>query len=156
MTDPHLRRAHRLRVEAPPERFAALVAAMADAGLRAGWLDLAPAAPAGAGEPAAPPAAVPADLEAAAVAGVLRAVALSAGRSVAVKPRKGEPVWEDLLREHFRGCALVLVRGEVEAPPLLTPDAEGGGWSVAPPGGAVRSYTTAELVAALRRPRPWG
>ncbi len=148
MSDPHLRRLHRLRVEEGPEPFAALLAALAAAGLRAGWLDLAPDA-------AAMPAA-PADLEAAAAAGVLRAVAVgsgaSGGRAIAVKPLRGAPVLDDLCREHFRGCALLLVRGEVAAPSLAP---EGDGWTVGPPGEAARTYTTAELVAALRRPRPW-
>src|SRR5436309_2065242 len=110
MTDPHLRRAHLLRIDEGPERFAALVAALAAAGMRAGWLDLA-------GERGESPPA-PGDLEAAAAAGVLRAVAVGrgprGGRSIAVKPLKGEPVLADLLREHFRGCALVLVRGELD------------------------------------------
>lgn len=153
MTDPHLRRAHLLRVDEGPERFAALVAALSAAGMRAGWLDLA----GDRGE--APPA--PADLETAAVAGVLRAVAVGhgpqGGRSIAVKPIKGEPVLADLLREHFRGCALVLVRGlPVGGEPAAAHLArDGGAWRVSPPGEAARACSTAELVAALRRPRPW-
>jgi hypothetical protein len=116
--------------------------------MRAGWLDLA-------GEPGESPPA-PGDLEAAAAVGVLRAVAVGrgprGGRSIAVKPLKGEPVLADLLREHFRGCALVLVRGEPAAPHLAL---DGDAWRVSPPGEAARAYSTAELVAALRRPRPW-
>jgi hypothetical protein len=133
---------HLLSVEDGPERFAALLAALREAGLRAGWLDLDPAA--------TPP--VPSGLEAAAAAGALRAVAAGGGRTVAVKPLRGEPVLRDLLREHFRGCALVLVRGPVPAPHLAL---DGGLWKIAPPGEAARAYTTTELVAALRRPRPW-
>lgn len=145
-----MRMPHLLAVEVGPDRFAALVAALREAGLRAGWLDLT-------GGAGAPPVG-PADLEAAAGAGVLRAVAASGGpeggRTVAVKPLKGAPVLADLLREHFRGCALVLVRGAAgEDVPQLAP--EGISWMVRPPGEAVRVLATADLVAALRRPRPW-
>jgi hypothetical protein len=58
-------------------------------------------------------------------------------------------VLADLLREHFRGCALVLVNGQIEAP-LLTADGEQ--WRVDPPG---RLLTADQLAGALRRPRPW-
>jgi hypothetical protein len=138
MSEPHL-----LSVDEGPEAFAALVAALAAAGMRAGWLDLAAASP------------LPPDLETAAAAGVLRAVAAGGGRSLAIKPLKGAPVLGDLLREHFRGCALVLVRGDAAGPeiPRLAPAV--GAWTVTPPGGAARVYAPAELVAELRRPRPW-
>ncbi len=136
MREPHL-----LAVDEGPERFAELLAALRAAGLRAGWLEL--------GASGAP---VPPDLSAAAAAGALRAVAAGGGRTVAVKALRGAPVLRDLLREHFRGCALVLVRGEVAAPHLAL---VGDSWTVAPPGEAARRYTTGELVAALRRPRPW-
>jgi hypothetical protein len=134
---------HLLRVEDPPERYAALIAAVRGEGLRAGWLDLPPEAPAPLPEP----------LEAAARLGVLRAVAVAGDRGVSVKPIKGAPVLRDLLREHFRGCALVLVRGVIDAA-LLRPDGEG--WIVTAPGEAARRFTTGDLAAALRRPRPWG
>ena len=98
--------------------------------------------------PGAPP-----DLERAAAMGCLRAVAAGAGRTVAVKPLSGPPVLRDLLREHFLGCRLVLVRGAADAP-LLTP-AAGAAWAVTPTAGAARSYTMDELAAALRKPRPW-
>ena len=134
MTSPHL-----LRVDAGPERFAALIDAVRALGLRVGWLDLEPPPPA------------PGDLETAAGLGTLRAVAAGGGRAVAVKPLKGEPVLKDLLREHFRGCALVLVRGEVAAP-LLQPGGEG--WNVTVPGEAARALTAGALAEALRSPRP--
>jgi hypothetical protein len=144
MKNPHL-----LFVDLGPERFAALFAAAREIGLRIGWLDLLP--------PTAPtaPAPLPADLEAAAAEGALRAVAVGGGRSVAVKPMRGAPVIGDLLREHFRGAVLVLVRGTLasEAPRLSL---EGESFQVAPPGEAARLYTAADLAAALRRPRPWG
>jgi len=132
---------HLLRVEDPPERFAPLIEAARALGLRIGWLELG-----GTGHP------VPPVLEAAAGLGVLRAVEVGEGRTVAVKPLRGAPVLKDLLREHFRGCALVLVRGEVEAP-WLRP--EGGSWVVAAPGAASRSYTAEKLAEALRKPHPW-
>ena len=110
---------HLLQVDAPPESFAPLLAAIAAAGLRAGWLEL---------RPPAPPA--PA-LAAAAALGAARAVAAGGGLSVAVKPLRGEPVLRDVLREHFRGCALVLVSGAAPAgAPLPRLAAEGDGWRV--------------------------
>jgi hypothetical protein len=137
MTAPHL-----LRVSDPPERFAALIEAARAGGLRVGWLELdAPTEP-------VPP--VPDTLDSAAGLGVLRAVAVGDGRTVAVKPMRGTPVLRDVLREHFRGCALVLVRGEVDAPALRP---EGEGWVVDMPGFAGRPYGTAELAAAFRSPK---
>ena len=141
---------HLLRVDEGPERFAPLFAAIAAAGLRAGWLEL------GRPEPAA------ASLEAAAALGARRAVAAGGGLSVACKPLRGEPVLRDLLREHFLGCALVLVRGGAAAAsvPLAAVPAlssAGDGWRIARSGdAAVQHYDTPDLVAALRRPRPWG
>lgn len=136
-----MRTRHLLRVEAGPDRFAPLIEAARTLGLRIGWLDL-----------GAAPAPLPADLDTAAGLGVLRAVAVGEGRAVAVKPLRGAPVLKDLLREHFQGCALVLVRGTVDAP-LLSPD--GDGWRVEPPGSASRIYKPEDLAAALRRPHPW-
>jgi hypothetical protein len=136
MKHPHL-----LRVDDFPEKFSPLVEAAWALGLRIGWLEL--------GGTAHP---VPPVLEAAGGLGVLRAVEVGEGRTVAVKPLRGAPVLKDLLREHFRGCALVLVRGEVEAPWLRV---EGEGWVVAPPGAASRSYTPEKLAETLRKPDPW-
>jgi hypothetical protein len=139
-----------LVVEEGPERFAALFAAARVLDLRIGWLDLTAAAP----DP------LPPDLEAAATAGALRAVAVGGGRSVAVKPMRGAPVIGDLLREHFRGCVLVLVRGSLPnpTPPNLPParlNSEEESFRVTPTGEAGRLYTASELAAVLRRPRPW-
>ena len=135
MKSPHL-----LRVEDAPERFAPLIDAARALGLRIGWLDLGTAAP------------IPEPLESAASLGVLRAVAVGEGRTVAVKPLRGAPVLKDLLREHFQGCTLVLVRGEIAAPTLRIED---GAWLVTPPGAASRRYATADLALALRKPHPW-
>ena len=126
-----------LRVDEGPERFVPLLAALAEAGMRCGWLDL------------ETPADPPAELETAAGHGVLRAVSAVGDRVVVVKPVRGGPVPRDLLREHFRGCALVLARGEVEAARLA---ADGEGWEVRTTDGATR-LTTDELVANLRKPR---
>lgn len=136
MKSPHL-----LRVEDAPDRFAPLIDAARALGLRTGWLDLGTAPPSMDG-----------DLEAAAGLGVLRAVSVGEGQTVAVKPLRGAPVLKDLLREHFQGCALVLVRGEINAPALKTED---GAWLVTPPGAASRRYATADLALALRKPHPW-
>lgn len=132
---------HLLRVEDPPDRFAPLVEAARALGLRIGWLEL-----------GAAPAPIPESLESAAGLGVLRAVSVGEGRTVAVKPLRGRPVLKDLLREHFQGCALVLVRGEAGAPALRIED---GAWIVAPSETASRRYTAETLAAALRKPHPW-
>ena len=148
-----MRQPHLLRVEEGPEGFAPLLAALAAGGLRAGWLELGPA------EPAA------ASLESATALGARRAVAAGGGRSVAVKVLRGEPVLRDLLREHFPGCALVLVRVRGADPPApagvpLAPAPalfpSGDGWRIARAGdAAAQQFDTPGLLAALRRPRPW-
>lgn len=132
-------RPHLLRVQQNPESFAPLVERASEAGLRVGWLELEGAEP-------------PARLEAAAATGVLRAVAVGGQRTVAVKPRRGDPVVRDLLREHFLGCALVLVRGEVGASWL---EAEGGGWIVHRAADSSLRFDTGELVRALSRAHPF-
>jgi hypothetical protein len=134
MSTPYL-----MRVEEGPERFAPLIEEARARGLKVGWLDL---------ESAVTP---PPDLESVAALGVLRAVSVSGGRTVSVKPLRGEPVLRDLIREHFRGCALVLVRGETDAPRLVS---DGDAWTVQVAGLAARRLTTADLVAGLRRPNP--
>ena len=74
MKSPHL-----LRVDDFPEKFAPLVEAARALGLRIGWLEL--------GGTVHP---VPPVLEAAAGLNVLRAVEVGEGRTVAVKPLRGE------------------------------------------------------------------
>ncbi|HEX2163937.1 MAG TPA: hypothetical protein VHM02_08310, partial [Thermoanaerobaculia bacterium] len=145
MKEPHL-----LRATAAPDSFAPLAAAMAALGLRLGWLELA----------AAPPAPLPAGPAAALGLGVLRAVAVGPGLTVAAKPLRGAPVLRDLLREHFLGCRLVLIAGEAapEELPAIEPDGgEDGGEDgryrlVAGGGEAARRLTAAALAARLRRP----
>jgi hypothetical protein len=136
---------HLLRVDDPPERFAPLLEAARALDLRIGWLDL----------PEQTPGPLPEPLEAAAALGALRAVAVAGDRSVAVKPLKGAPVLRDLLREHFRGCVLVLIRGEAQSD-TATLRALEEGWAVTAPGEAARAFTTTALAAALRQARPWG
>lgn len=134
MTPPHL-----LRVDAEPDLYAPIVEAVRALDLRVGWLDL-----------ALPPP-VAGDLAAAAALGTLRAVAAGGDRVLVLKPLRGDPVLRDLLREHFRGCALVLVRGEVEAPLLR---AEGDRWTVTVPGAAAHAFSAPSLAEVLRTPRP--
>ena len=136
-----MRSPHLLRIEEEPSRFAPLIEAARGLGLRIGWLDFRAAS-----------GTIPESLETAAGLGVQRAVMVGEGRTIAVKPLRGQPVLRDLLREHFQGCALVLVRGEIDAPSL---QAEGDHWTVASTGAASRRYTADGLAAALRKPAPW-
>jgi hypothetical protein len=137
-----MKRPHLLRVEAPPESFAALFSAAAAADLRLGWLELP-----GTVEP------VPAALAAAAELGALRAVAVTEGRTVVVKPRRGAAVLDDLLREHFRGTAVVLIHGSGGPPcaPRLVAVAEDR-WRLEGSAGGGEELSTAALLARLRRP----
>ncbi len=149
-----------LRVGHPPEAFASLIEALSQAGARAGWLQFTPLDPPEGTQLAPPrglpPWRLPEELEAAAGSGVLRAVAAGGGRSIAVKPMRGAPVARDLLREHFRGCLIVLVRGgeeqlgEMDAPRL---EPRGEGWLFRREGEAARALTTDQLIVTLRSPR---
>ncbi len=134
-----MKRIHVLRAEEDAAGFESLISAIRADGGRVGWLDL------DLTDPVPPSLVTPASLD------VLRAVAVGPSLAVAVKPMRGEPVLRDLLREHFRGCRLVLVAGEVDAP-LLT--REGDGWTVHT-GSGERKHSTDELVRALRKPRPF-
>lgn len=138
MKTPHL-----LRVEQGAAEYAPLFEAARSLDLRIGWLQL--------GESA--PGAVPPGLEAAAGEGALRAVAVGGGRTVAVKPITGAPVFRDLLREHFRGCALVLVFGGGTAD-LPSLSREGETYRVTS-GAVVRTFDAVHLAEALRRARPF-
>lgn len=130
---------HLLQVEEEPASFAQLVEAARADGLRVGWLELAEVAP------------LPPVLAAGADLGMLRAVSVGGGRTVAVKPLRGAPVLRDVIREHFLGCALVLVRGEVAAPRLRR---DGESWVIDTPETAGRPLTTEQLAAKLRSPLP--
>lgn len=151
-----MKRLHLLRHDGSAEALTPLFKAARREGLRVGWLDLGAAAEApGAG-------AVPPELEAALAGGAFRAAAVAPDRTVAAKARSGPPVLRDLLREHFLGCALVVVRpGEGgEAHPELAEapwlEADGDRFRVVPPAGAGLELTADALAARLRRPRPWG
>jgi hypothetical protein len=133
-------RTHLLRLDLPASGCVELFAAARALDLRIGWLELAPEAA---------PAPLPPSLAQAADAGALRAVAIGGTRSVAVKPMRGAPVLKDVLREHFTGCALVLVRGEIDLPRL---ERDGEGWRVRLDGES-RRYTAEQLARALRKPR---
>ncbi len=130
---------HALRVSDDSAAFRSLFAAIVEQGERAGWLDL---------DAATTPA--PAAPDETAGDEVWKVVSVEQRRSVAIKSRRGPPVLRDLLREHFRGCRVVLVRGS-SALPLLRP--RGDHWELLGPSGEVRRLTTAELVSALRAPR---
>lgn len=134
---------HLVRVAEEPATFAPLAAALAEAGLRLGWLEWSAPEP------------LPPSLTAAAGLGALRAVAVGGGTLAAVKPMAGPPVLADLVRGHFLGCALVLVAGEHEATARLPrlASGSGGGYVLSGPGGD-RRYAADALAARLRSPRP--
>lgn len=144
-----MKRIHLLCTEAEPDAVAGLIGAARAEGLRVGWLDL----------EAAAPGPVPPSLEAATDAGALRAVSAGGGRTVAVKRSAGPWVLRDLLREHFLGCALVVVRpageGAVDLGEIPVLEPSGDGWRIVAEG-TVLELTTGELVARLRRPRLTG
>ena len=133
-----MKRVHLLRVEADAKSFEGLVSAVRDDGGRVGWLELGDADP-------------PWSLAGPTGAGVARAVAAGARHTISVKPRSGAPVLRDLVREHFLGCRVVLIRGEIDAPALTV---DGETWTGVR-GDAAKSYSVEELVRALRAPRPF-
>lgn len=138
---------HLLRVDRTVLEFAPLVAALRQDGLRAGWLEWSPDR--GSTEAELFPGAGD--------SGVLRAVRVEAGQTLTAKKLRGAPVLHDVLREHFRGCTLVLVHQPKETPPIDAPllEIKAEGWLVQLPDGGAREMTTAALAAALRRPRPF-
>ena len=159
MRDPRVPRSRRrrrrsaakvVRVDRPPADFAVLFETASERGLRVGWLEMN-------GLESEKLAAAAGPLEEAAQLGVLRAVALGGGRAVSVKPVKGAWVLGDVLREHFSGCALVLVRSEHAVDPegdwRLQP--EDGAWVLArgdAAGAETRRLATDALLDRLRSP----
>ncbi|MCP4200642.1 MAG: hypothetical protein GY769_01750 [bacterium] len=133
-----MKRIHILRTTSAAAEYESLFAAAADLGLRIGWLDLA-------GD-----AGIPAELEEAARLGALRAVGVTANRVVTVKPVRGAKVLKDLLREHFSGCRLVVIRGELEAPEL---EVALDGYRVRFEDGTAKDFSAKALARALRSPR---
>lgn len=146
-----MKRIHLLRYDGDPADLAPLLDAARREDLRIGWLDL----------PAEGPGPVPPELASASSTGAFRAVAVGPDRTVAVKAPGGPPVLRDLLREHFLGCTLVVVRvaegsslaGALGSVAVL--EAVEGGFRVRPPGEAGRISDASTLAARLRRPRPW-
>lgn len=146
-----MKRIHLLRHDGPPAALAPLFEAARREGLRVGWLDLG----------AAPETLLPPELGTAVDEGAFRAAAVAPGRVVAAKALTGPPVLRDLLREHFLGCVLVVVRaaeGAAAAPELAEVpalEAEAEGFRVTPLDGAAQVCSADALAARLRRPRPW-
>lgn len=143
-----MKRVHLLRFDGDPADLAPLLEAAGREGLRVGWLELS----------SHPAPAVPAGLETAVSAGAFRSVSVAPGRTVSLKRQAGPPVLRDLLREHFLGCALVVVRtaepgGDLAEVPGL--EVAGDGYRVRPLGEGGRTFSAAVLAARLRRPRPW-
>jgi hypothetical protein len=145
-----VKRIHLLRYEGEPAALEALFTAVRAEGLRAGWLQE---------DPERREEGPVAD---AVEAGAFRAAAVAPGRVASVKPVAGPPVLRDLLREHFLGCALVVVRPGgaasafeaelVEVPALET---AAGSLRIAVPGQGALELSPQGLAARLRRPRPW-
>ena len=138
-----MRRIHLLRVEGAPDVYAPLLAAAAAAGMRVGWLELQDAPP-------APPL-----LQNVLQAGSDRVVAIGESWTLAARPRKGPARLRELLRQQFLGCALVLVRGNVDTPAPTLSANDDGSWRVTISDAVERRLTTEQLVAALREPRPF-
>lgn len=113
-----------------------MIAAAAELGLRTGWLDLA--------SRIGPPRELAEPLG----AGAWRAVSRTESGIAAATRVDGPLVLRDLLRRHFAGCRLVLVRGEIEAPRL---EPRGERWLVESSGGRIE-LATRDLAARLRRP----
>lgn len=106
-------------------------------GVRLGWLEFE--------HEAAPPA----SLAAAGGAGAFRAVGVGGAATVAVKPMRGPAVLRDLLREHFLGADVVLVKGRELFPRLRR---AGGLWILAESAERERPLDLEQLFARLRKP----
>ncbi|MDA8018566.1 MAG: hypothetical protein MPN21_14090 [Thermoanaerobaculia bacterium] len=138
-----MKRIHLLRIEPgmDPSLWEPLLAAVHSDGGRAGRLRWHPGRPS--------------EDEALALAsGFLRSVEVATNGALVRKPRTGPPVLTDILREHFRGCRVVLVEGEASeglaAIPRLEPTANGFRLDL---DGAQLALSAIELANRLRRPR---
>lgn len=91
----------------------------------------------------------------AATGALLRAVDVTASGSVAHKPRTGPPVLRDVVREHFRGCRVVLVEGEAAGELATLPriSATADDRYRVETGDSNRQASASELAARLRQPR---
>ena len=140
--------AHLVEVERDEaESVRALIQVLVEAGVRVGWLEIGSAGPIDPG------------LESVVAAGAFRAVAVSPGRSVAVKGLVGPAVIEDLAREYFKGCRLILLVGvdgvEVvrrQADPLPRLQRKDRSWQLTSSAGESRTLSPETLLEALRRP----
>lgn len=143
-------RPHVLRLTTRVVKFDRLIAAVRQNMLRCGWLEWRPEAI----EPLASP---PSHLAEPAGLGVMRAVEVTASESVTVKPRRGPAVLADVLREHFRGCALVLVYASTDdgLPEVPILSWNGTTWQVTGASGTLWQGSAEDLAARLRRPKPW-
>lgn len=130
-----MRRPHLLRVADPIESFSALVERACAAGLRVGWLGLE--------EPPMPPV-----VDAIVATGVSQCVLAGRRQTLTARARRGPPVLEDLLRQHFLGCDVVLVHGQVDLPALERGES---GWRVTSIEGRQRQLGDDQLLAAFRR-----
>jgi hypothetical protein len=126
-----------VRIEGSFESFAPLFKAASEKGFRFGWLALGSVVDG------------PPELERATSAGAFRAVAAGADRTLALKRLKGKPVLRDLVRKHFTGCRLLLVRGPIEAPRL---ERRGEKWRLVRVGGDEENLSTERFLRALRKP----
>jgi hypothetical protein len=128
-------------VDADAAAFAALFAAAVKRRERLGWLELGATVE-------APPA-----LAEAAAAGAFKSVVAGDGSVVTVKRVAGRPVLRDLLREHFLGCAAVLVRGHEGRPRLSV---AGKKFRFEPLAGRTLDLGADELLDELMRPEHRG
>ncbi len=138
-----MKRVHLLRTRIAASDCEPLLAAATEVGVRVGWLDLESVADS------------PPELEQAAASGAFRAVGVIEGRVLTVKPVRGALVITDLLREHFAGCRLVVIRGdlpETAAPELMLAKS---GYRVRFEDGTEKEFAADALAKALRRPRLW-
>ena len=120
-----------------PADFAPLFEAARERGVRIGWLEL--------DSDAAPPP----TLTGPPLTSAFRAVAVGSSATVVVKPRKGAPVLRDLIREHFLGADVVLVKGLDLFPKLRNGD---GSWVFGESAVRERRLSLDELFARMRKP----
>ena len=134
-----MKRVHLLGVDGDPEEFASLLAMADGAGLRIGWLEYSEIG-------------LPEPLASAAESGLFRTVAVGQSSTVSVKLRSGPAVQTDLIREYFRGCALVLISGVDFDPRVRSFD---GGWQIRSQNQKTMIFSTSELVESLSRVEPF-
>ncbi len=153
-----MKRNHILKTELGKTDLMGLIEAAAALDLRVGWLDWQPETQPDPGDLGIQGLAEMASTP------VLRAVTVQSRRVTSIKPMAGGAVFYDVLRSHFRGCSVVLVRsiGESEpeellsAPELRTKD-DKYAVDVLDENGSPKSFllTAGELAIRLRRPRPF-